>query len=301
MYWEEAWTLEGSCGLDKKATPSPIMSPTEAPIANPVINPTKYPVASPVSASPTGSPLENSTSECSPAYVEGSTHATGELSYFARNEYACLQPNWYSGAAWAYAPGGGTAWEQAWNLTGPCSGSGAASPVASPIAYLTAAPVSSHVVSPVVSPSEAPVASPVGVPSPVTPPASTPDAIQGVENALDSSKGGIDSDLFLYETPQRTWVDSMVYRYIVFLAGLQVMYQDGVAGKFFYMGEDGAVDGHLYGLAIIAALLAQSMKETIKYDACDENSWDLVNGKYPLNNACGQLGQNYQDYDCSEG
>ena len=29
----------------------------------------------------------------------------------------------------------------------------------------------------------------------------------------------------------------------------------------------------------------------IQYDACDENSWDFVNGKYPLSNACGQLGQ----------
>ena len=50
----------------------------------------------------------------------------------------------------------------------------------------------------------------------------------------------------------------------------------------------------------IAAFFAQSMKETIQYDACDENSWDLVNGKYPLSNACGQLGQSYQDYHCSE-
>ena len=41
-------------------------------------------------------------------------------------------------------------------------------------------------------------------------------------------------------------------------------------------------------------------KETIKYDACDENSWDLIGGVYPLSNACGQLGQSYQDYHCSE-
>jgi len=31
----------------------------------------------------------------------------------------------------------------------------------------------------------------------------------------------------------------------------------------------------------------------------DENSWDFVNGKYPLSNSCGQLGQSYQDYHCS--
>ena len=48
------------------------------------------------------------------------------------------------------------------------------------------------------------------------------------------------------------------------------------------------------GLVNIAAFLAQSMKETIKYDACDENNWDIIDGKYPLSNACGQLGQSYQ-------
>jgi hypothetical protein len=143
------------------------------------------------------------------------------------------------------------------------------------------------VASPAVWPSEAPVASPVGAPSPVTPPTSAPDAIQGVENFLDTSKVGIDSEMFLYETPQSTWVESTVYHYSGFLAGLKGMYQDGVAGKFLYMGENGAVDGHLYLLVYISAFLAQSMKETIKYDACDENSWDLVNCKYPLSNACG--------------
>ena len=77
------------------------------------------------------------------------------------------------------------------------------------------------------------------------------------------------------------------------------MYNDGVANKYFYMGDDSA-RGHLYGLVNIAAFLAQSMKETIQYNACDENSWDLVNGMYPLSNSCGQLGQSYQDYKCSE-
>jgi len=37
----------------------------------------------------------------------------------------------------------------------------------------------------------------------------------------------------------------------------------------------------------------------IKYDACDENSWDLVDGKYPLSNSCGQLEQSYQNYKCA--
>jgi len=66
----------------------------------------------------------------------------------------------------------------------------------------------------------------------------------------------------------------------------------GFAGLSF-IGMDAA------GKLNLAAFLAQSMKETIRYDVCDENSWDLVNGVYPASNACGQLGQSYQDYTCS--
>ena len=76
------------------------------------------------------------------------------------------------------------------------------------------------------------------------------------------------------------------------------MYNDGIANKYFFMGDE-SPNGHLYGLVNIAAFLSQSMKETIKYNACDENSWDLVNGVYPVSNACGQLKQSYQDYKCS--
>jgi len=45
------------------------------------------------------------------------------------------------------------------------------------------------------------------------------------------------------------------------------------------------------------------MKETIQYDACDENNWDFYFENpviYPLSNACGQLEQSYQDYHCPE-
>jgi predicted chitinase len=72
-----------------------------------------------------------------------------------------------------------------------------------------------------------------------------------------------------------------------------------VAGKFYYLGND-SENGYKYGLVNLAAFIGQSMKETIQYDACDENSWDLVDGKYPLSNACGQLGQKYEEYHCPE-
>ena len=136
---------------------------------------------------------------------------------------------------------------------------------------------------------------------PTTTPISRPptsSAAAAVEAVLESSKHGMDNNILLYQTPSMQWEPSSVYRYDDLLAGLRVMYNDGVANKYFFMGDD-TPNGHKYGLVNIAAFLAQSMKETIQYNACDENSWDLVNGVYPVSNACGQLGQSYQDYKCS--
>jgi hypothetical protein len=129
--------------------------------------------------------------------------------------------------------------------------------------------------------------------------APTSSTAAAVEAVLEAHKDGIDNNILLYQTPQSVWIPSTVYRYKDLLDGLRVMYNDGVANKYFYMGDD-SPKGHLYGLVNIAAFLAQSIKETIQYNACDENSWDLVNGKYALSNSCGQLGQSYQDYKCSE-
>ena len=120
-----------------------------------------------------------------------------------------------------------------------------------------------------------------------------------VEAVLEAHKDGIDSNILVFETSENVWIQSTVYRYNDLLEGLRVMYKYGVANKFFYIGDESS-QGHIYGLVNVAAFLAQSMKETIRYNACDENSWDLVNGIYPLSNSCGQLGQSYQDYKCSE-
>ena len=132
---------------------------------------------------------------------------------------------------------------------------------------------------------------------PFQPDPSVSSSAAQVEEILDRSKAGIDSNILLYQNPSNEWEPSTVYRYSDFIEALRVMYTDGVANKYFYMG-DGSSNGFKYGLVNIAAFLAQSMKETIRYNACDENSWDLVNGVYPVSNACGQLGQSYQDYNC---
>ena len=110
---------------------------------------------------------------------------------------------------------------------------------------------------------------------------------------LSSVSKEIDTKLFLYETPTLDKVPSTVYKSSGLAKGLEVMNTQGVAGMYFYLG-DGGSRGYEYGLTNIAAFLAQSMKETIKYNACSENNWDLYGDSgYPLSNACGQLGQRY--------
>jgi hypothetical protein len=139
-----------------------------------------------------------------------------------------------------------------------------------------------------------------------------------VESSFEIIQDTIDNELFLYETPLSEWIPSTVYRFDGFFDGLKIMHSVGVAGKKIYLGANSLEDDFLgtgviqdesncnhcfmYGLVNVAAFLAQAMKETIRYDACDENSWDRVGAMemYPISNSCGQLGQSYQDYHCSE-
>ena len=95
--------------------------------------------------------------------------------------------------------------------------------------------------------------------------------INDLIQSLDTVKTDIDSNLFLYQTPAFQWIPSTVYRYDDFRESLNIMSTEGVAGKTFYTGED-VENGYVYGMVNVAAFIAQSMKETIQYDACDENS-----------------------------
>lgn len=154
-----------------------------------------------------------------------------------------------------------------------------------------------------VAPTPKPSFKPVAPPPPASSSSTTgfievvkaPRTTKQVYDILKQKKSRIDSELFLSAGD----IESTVYRYRGFRDGLEVMHEEGVGDSFFYLGDDSDI-GYKVGLVNIAAFIAQSMKETIKYDACDENSWDLVDSKYPLSNSCGQLGQSYQDYHCPE-
>merc|ERR1719246_303714 len=78
----------------------------------------------------------------------------------------------------------------------------------------------------------------------------------------------------------------------------------GVGAAKLWVGDGG--DNPVYGLVNVAAFLAQCMKETIQYDACDENNWsdgstvnDVGGTVYAATSSCGQLAQSYQNYECT--
>ena len=100
---------------------------------------------------------------------------------------------------------------------------------------------------------------------------------------------------------------SKVYKWDDMKVAADEMCNVGVAGSHLYAGLRSDTASAAYGLANVAAFLANSMQETIQYDACDENNWSDAETQaktggavYPATAACGQLGQSYQDYKCKE-
>lgn len=111
------------------------------------------------------------------------------------------------------------------------------------------------------------------------------------------------SGIFQYQTPSGGWLPSTIYTWSDMIEGVKIMATDGIGAQKLYVGEG---QNFKYGLVNLAAFLGQCMKETIMYNACDENNWSdpkfvaQVGGEaYPAVAACGQAAQSYQDYTCT--
>jgi hypothetical protein len=126
-------------------------------------------------------------------------------------------------------------------------------------------------------------------------------SIAPLNSELLSVESVMNNSVFLYETPSSTLVPSNIYKWADFLDALNPMHNQGIAGVKFWL-VDATADEQTnikYAKVAIAGFLSQSMKETIKFDACDENNWSLNTGDpvdYPLSSSCGQLQQVYGDY-----
>lgn len=117
-----------------------------------------------------------------------------------------------------------------------------------------------------------------------------------VKAALQATKS---SAILISQQPDSSWKPSTIYFWPDLISALTSMATQGIGNSKFWLGDTSA-NGWKYGMVNVAAFLAQSMKETIQYDACDENNWDQTSN-YAASNACGQLGQSYQDYKCGAG
>ncbi len=127
-------------------------------------------------------------------------------------------------------------------------------------------------------------------------------AIPELNKQLLAAENAMNNDAFLYELPDGLWEPSSVYKWADFLDGLNAMHNIGVAGNKFWLLDPSADEATniKYAKVAIAAFLAQSMQETIRYNACDENNWAMIEygaaADYPMSASCGQLGQKYADY-----
>jgi len=114
----QEWTLLGVCdGTTSSASSTSVVSSTSVASS----------VKSSSSSSKISSSVASSTSSvggtcASPQYVAGTTYNIGQLVQNLGSEYSCTVGGWCSStSAWAYAPGSGSAWTQAWNLVRNCS------------------------------------------------------------------------------------------------------------------------------------------------------------------------------------
>ncbi|KAL7522752.1 hypothetical protein ACHAWX_007410 [Stephanocyclus meneghinianus] len=188
-----------------------------------------------------------------------------------------------------YEPTVGSYWDMAWNVGDNCLGQGSQSSLPSPTtnaqvtstttidpstpaslpapttnAQVTATttinpstPASSTTNSPVTSTTTVDPSTPAsdvedydedGAPAnntvPITKDMGTGEKVFAI---LEEKKDAIDNTIFLYQGSE----PSTVYRYDGFVAGLRVMFESGVAGKYYYLG-DSSENGYKYGLVNLA-------------------------------------------------
>jgi hypothetical protein len=156
-----------------------------------------------------------------------------------------------------------------------------------------------------------PVLPPVLPPVPTSPSIPTPgDQCLDERFFNDLSKrlsSEFNSQIFLSQTPANGLIPSSVYKFGDFITALNNLQSAGSQFQF-WVGDECDLFSKKVALVNMAAFLGQAMRETIFYNACDENNYDKWIASrappafYPMSSSCGQLGQDYsgEDYDCDD-
>lgn len=114
--WQE-WTLLGAC--DGAGNSSTATSSKSSVASSVVVSSSKS--SSSVAPSSVAASSVASGNCASPQYVAGTNYTVGSLAQNAGSEYRCTVAGWCgSTASWAYAPGTGAHWQQAWELVRSC-------------------------------------------------------------------------------------------------------------------------------------------------------------------------------------
>lgn len=134
-------------------------------------------------------------------------------------------------------------------------------------------------------------------------------ALRTMEARLDAYKTGIDNVLMQSTSPvDGTSGNSYRYRYFDFRKAMGLMVDVGVENNYFYIGQDyqstiieeAVMTDMKVGAFNVAIFLTQAIVNSIRDDACDEHNTQIVNGRHPVSNSCGQYGISYQDLVCTD-
>ena len=125
----------------------------------------------------------------------------------------------------------------------------------------------------------------------------TDKIMQSIVDTLLVSKSPVDGKMY----------QSSRYRHFNdFMESLRKMSDIGFDDNYFYIGQgqsttagDGVTRLSNSGLLNIALFLTYAVDMSILDDACDEHNTQLINGRFPVSNSCGQYGESYQDIVCS--
>lgn len=120
-----------------------------------------------------------------------------------------------------------------------------------------------------------------------------PSLIAKIGGILIAAKADINQKVLLsHDSVTGKKIPSQRYTFDGFINALGVISKGHLGSSFFYLGQSigpAASPSVNYGLVNVALLLSQAVLESIKYDVCDEVSWERdVFGRYPLANSCGQ-------------
>jgi hypothetical protein len=149
-----------------------------------------------------------------------------------------------------------------------------------------------------------PTESPTYTPAPTAIQGRPPESsVNAVEEVITNSKGLLTELVLRSKHPSGELWPSYLYTWRGFIQAMRKMTTGIGPGEknFFYVGDGESPNSLNYGLVNIAAFLADGVVKAIHDDTCDEHSYEMVNGRYPISNSCGQGDLSYQDDVCTDG